>query len=78
MHEVIHRSFGRPDANDQAQVVNASPAVEAETTETEESFPTNAPEGVDEAPMLPVDEATEVADAEEASEGSDPEEIPAE
>ena len=58
MSEVIHRSFGRPDAKDIAPVVElVSPAVEAETQDVEaETLATNAPEGVDEAPALPVDE----------------------
>ena len=56
-HEVTHRSFGRPDAKDIAPVVEpVSPAVEAETQEEDETLATNAPEGVDEAPALPVDE----------------------
>lgn len=68
-HEVTHRSFGRPDANEVAPaVVNVSPTVEAETQEVEETLATNAPEGVDEAPALPVDEITtdEAQVAEEA------------
>jgi hypothetical protein len=56
-HEVTHRSFGRPDAKDIAPVVElVSPAVESETQEVDETLATNAPEGVDEAPALPVDE----------------------
>ena len=57
-HEVTHRSFGRPDAKDITPVVELiSPAVEAETQDLEEPLATNAPEGVDEAPALPVDES---------------------
>ena len=56
-HEVTHRSFGRPDAKDiTPEVEPVSPAVEAETQEVDETLATNAPEGVDEAPALPVDE----------------------
>jgi hypothetical protein len=56
-HEVTYRSFGRPDAKDITPVVElVSPAVEAETQEVDETLATNAPEGVDEAPALPVDE----------------------
>ena len=63
-HEVTHRSFGRPDDRDVAPVVQEAPAVEAETQEVEETLATNAPEGVDEAPALPVDEtATDEAPA---------------
>lgn len=64
-HEVTYRSFGGPDANEVAPaVVNVSPTVEAETQEVEEVLATNAPEGVDEAPALPVDETpTEEAPA---------------
>lgn len=55
-HEVTHRSFGRPDAKDITPVVElVSPAVESETQEVDETLATNAPEGVDEAPALPVD-----------------------
>ena len=55
-HEVTHHSFGRPDDRDVAPVIEpVSPAVEAETQE-DETLATNAPEGVDEAPALPVDE----------------------
>ena len=64
-HEVTRRSFGRPDANDaQPVVADVSPEVEAETVQTQEEIVTNAPEGVDEAPALPVDESP----AEEAPE----------
>jgi hypothetical protein len=57
-HEVTHRSFGRPDAKDIAPVVEpVSPAVEVGTQEVNETLATNTPEGVDEAPALPVDES---------------------
>ena len=62
-HEVTYRSFGCPDDRDIAPV-QESPAVEAETQESEETLATNAPEGVDKAPALPVDESP----AEEAPE----------
>ena len=62
-HEVTYRSFGSPDDRDIAPV-QESPAVEAETQESEETLATNAPEGVDKAPALPVDESP----AEEAPE----------
>ena len=56
-HEVTHRSFGRPDAKGITPVVElVSPAVESETQEVDETLATNAPEGVDKAPALPVDE----------------------
>jgi len=72
-HEVTYRSFGCPDDRDIAPVQESpaveaetqeSPAVEAETQESEETLATNAPEGVDKAPALPVDESP----AEEAPE----------
>jgi hypothetical protein len=57
-HEVTHRSFGRPDDRDVAPVTEpVSPAIEPEIQEVDETLATNAPEGVDEAPALPVDES---------------------